>query len=105
MVYIDELWVFVDEYGLVLIIIVDLIEWWCKYEKYIEWVVEVWILICYGEFCVIGYISIYEDVEYVVLVCGEIVGFNVDGDDVLVWVYLECLIGDVFGLCCCDCGF
>lgn len=104
MAHTDELRVFADEHGLALITIADLIEWRRKHEKHIERVAEARIPTRHGEFRAIGYTSIYEDVEHVALVRGEIAGPNADGDDVLVRVHSECLTGDVFGSRRCDCG-
>lgn len=84
MAHTDELRVFADEHGLALITIADLIEWRRKHEKHIERVAEARIPTRHGEFRAIGYTSIYEDVEHVALVRGEIAGPNADGDDVLV---------------------
>ena len=100
----DELRVFADEHGLALITIADLIEWRRKHEKHIERIAEARIPTRHGEFRAIGYASIYEDVEHVALVRGDIAGPNADGDDVLVRVHSECLTGDVFGSRRCDCG-
>src|SRR6185503_16036323 len=100
----DELRIFADEHGLALISIADLIEWRRKHEKHIERIAEARIPTRHGEFRAVGYSSIYEDVEHVALVRGEIAGPNYDGDDVLVRVHSECLTGDVFGSRRCDCG-
>ena len=51
-----------------------------------------------------GYASVYDDVEHVALVRGDIAGPENDGHDVLVRVHSECLTGDVFGSRRCDCG-
>jgi 3,4-dihydroxy 2-butanone 4-phosphate synthase/GTP cyclohydrolase II len=93
----DELRAFADEHGLALISIADLIEWRRKHEKHVELVAEARIPTRHGEFHAVG---IYDDVEHVALVRGDIG----DGDDVLVRVHSECLTGDVFGSRRCDCG-
>jgi 3,4-dihydroxy 2-butanone 4-phosphate synthase / GTP cyclohydrolase II len=100
----DELRVFADEHDLALIAIADLIEYRRKHEKHIERIAEARIPTRHGEFRAVGYSSIYEDVEHVALVRGEIAGPSYDGDDVLVRVHSECLTGDVFGSRRCDCG-
>ncbi len=100
----DELRIFADEHGLALISIADLIEWRRKHEKHITRIAEARIPTRHGEFRAVGYTSIYEDVEHVALVRGEIAGPDRDGDDVLVRVHSECLTGDVFGSRRCDCG-
>jgi 3,4-dihydroxy 2-butanone 4-phosphate synthase/GTP cyclohydrolase II len=96
----DELRVFADEHGLALISIADLIEWRRKHEKHVERIAEARIPTRHGEFRAVGYTSIYDEVEHVALVRGEID----DGVDVLVRVHSECLTGDVFGSRRCDCG-
>src|SRR6476660_1400365 len=100
----DELRVFADEHGVALISIADLIEWRRKHEKHIERIAEARIPTRHGEFRAVGYTSIYEDVEHVALVRGDIAGPHGDGHDVLVRVHSECLTGDVFGSRRCDCG-
>src|ERR1700737_3328658 len=87
----DELRVFADEHGLALVSIADLIEWGRKHEKHVELVAEARIPTRHGEFHAVGYTSIYDDVEHVALVRGDIG----DGEDVLVRVHSECLTGDV----------
>src|SRR6185295_195799 len=82
----------------------DLIEWRRKHEKHIERIAEARIPTQHGEFRAVGYTSIYEDVEHVALVRGDIAGPHGDGHDVLVRVHSECLTGDVFGSRRCDCG-
>src|SRR6185312_11748254 len=91
----DELRVFADDHGLALISIADLIEWRRRHEKHIERIAEARIPTPYGEFRAVGYTSIYEDVEHVALVRGDIAGPRGDGNDVLVRVHSECLTGDV----------
>jgi 3,4-dihydroxy 2-butanone 4-phosphate synthase/GTP cyclohydrolase II len=100
----DELRVFADEHGLALISIADLIEWRRKHEKHVERVAEARIPTRHGEFRAVGYRNIYDQVEHVALVRGDIAGPENDGRDVLVRVHSECLTGDVFASQRCDCG-
>ena len=100
----DELRVFADDHDLALISIADLIEWRRKHEKHIERIAEARIPTRHGDFRAVGYKSVYDDVEHVALVRGEIAGPHSDGEDVLVRVHSECLTGDVFGSRRCDCG-
>ena len=100
----DELRIFADEHGLALISIADLIEWRRKHEKHVERVAEARIPTRHGEFRAVGYRNIYDQIEHVALVRGDIAGPKHDGHDVLVRVHSECLTGDVFGSCRCDCG-
>ncbi|MBU3065189.1 bifunctional 3,4-dihydroxy-2-butanone-4-phosphate synthase/GTP cyclohydrolase II [Nocardia sp. NEAU-G5] len=98
----EELRVFADEHKLALISIADMISWRRKHEKQVERIAEARIPTPYGEFKAVGYKSIYDDVEHVALVYGDL-GVD-DGEDVLVRVHSECLTGDVFGSLRCDCG-
>ncbi|WP_030514013.1 bifunctional 3,4-dihydroxy-2-butanone-4-phosphate synthase/GTP cyclohydrolase II [Nocardia sp. NRRL WC-3656] len=98
----EELRIFADEHELALISIADMIAWRRRHEKQVERIAEARIPTKYGEFKAVGYKSIYDDVEHVALVRGDL---SVDaGDDVLVRVHSECLTGDVFGSLRCDCG-
>lgn len=54
----------------------------------------------YGHFRAVGYSSIADGNEHIALVKGEINEEN----PTLVRVHSECLTGDVFGSCRCDCG-
>ncbi|WP_024804153.1 bifunctional 3,4-dihydroxy-2-butanone-4-phosphate synthase/GTP cyclohydrolase II [Nocardia sp. BMG51109] len=99
-----ELRVFADEHGLALISIADLIAWRRKHEKHVVRVADARIPTIHGTFRAVGYRSIYDEVEHVAFVCGDIAGPDGDGSDVLVRVHSECLTGDVFGSLRCDCG-
>lgn len=96
-----ELRVFADEHGLAFICIADMIAWRRRNEKHVERVAHARIPTRYGEFRAVAYRSIYDDVEHVALVMGDL---EDDGADVLVRVHSECLTGDVFGSLRCDCG-
>ncbi|MGV9711190.1 bifunctional 3,4-dihydroxy-2-butanone-4-phosphate synthase/GTP cyclohydrolase II [Gordonia sp. NPDC003424] len=98
----DELRVFADDHDLALISIADLISWRRRHEKHVVRVAEARIPTRHGDFRAVGYTSIYDDVEHVALVKGDISAS--DGHDVLVRVHSECLTGDVFGSLRCDCG-
>jgi 3,4-dihydroxy 2-butanone 4-phosphate synthase/GTP cyclohydrolase II len=100
----DELRIFADEHALALISIADLIEYRRKHEKLVERIAEARIPTRHGEFRAVGYTNVYDNVEHVALVRGDIAGPDNDGRDVLVRVHSECLTGDVFGSRRCDCG-
>ncbi|MBD8505264.1 bifunctional 3,4-dihydroxy-2-butanone-4-phosphate synthase/GTP cyclohydrolase II [Hoyosella sp. G463] len=100
----DELRVFADEHGLSMISIADLISWRRKNEKHVVRIAEARIPTPYGEFRAVGYRSIYDDVEHVALVMGDVQSPDGAGTDVLVRVHSECLTGDIFGSLRCDCG-
>ncbi|MEU1981911.1 bifunctional 3,4-dihydroxy-2-butanone-4-phosphate synthase/GTP cyclohydrolase II [Nocardia sp. NPDC019395] len=99
-----ELRDFADEHGLALISIADLIAWRRRHEKQVVRIADARIPTAHGTFRAVGYRSIYDEVEHVALVCGDIAGPAGDGSDVLVRVHSECLTGDVFGSLRCDCG-
>lgn len=98
----DELRVFADEHDLAMISIADLIAWRRRHEKHVVRVADARIPTRHGDFRAVGYSSVYDDVEHVALVKGDI--NSNDGHDVLVRVHSECLTGDVFGSLRCDCG-
>ncbi|NUS44302.1 MAG: bifunctional 3,4-dihydroxy-2-butanone-4-phosphate synthase/GTP cyclohydrolase II [Mycobacteriaceae bacterium] len=100
----DELRAFADEHDLALVSIADLIAWRRKHEKHVIRVADARIPTRHGEFRAIGYQSVYDDVEHIALVRGDIPGPDGKGEDVLVRVHSECLTGDVFGSLRCDCG-
>ena len=54
----------------------------------------------YGEFDIYGYVNDITGEHHVALVKGDLG----DGENVLCRVHSECLTGDVFGSCRCDCG-
>lgn len=54
----------------------------------------------HGDFKLHLYRSLIDGAEHIALVCGNVSGKK----DVLVRVHSECLTGDVFGSCRCDCG-
>ena len=100
----DELRTFADDHGLALISIADLIAWRRRHEKHVVRMADARIPTAHGTFRAVGYQSIYEEVEHVALVLGDIAGPDGRGTDVLVRVHSECLTGDVFGSLRCDCG-
>ncbi|MDH6291326.1 bifunctional 3,4-dihydroxy-2-butanone-4-phosphate synthase/GTP cyclohydrolase II [Rhodococcus opacus] len=100
----EELRVFADDHDLAMISIADLIAWRRKHEKHVVRVADARIPTAHGTFRAVGYQNVYDDVEHVALVRGDIAGPAADGSDVLVRVHSECLTGDVFGSLRCDCG-
>ncbi|MDD3267702.1 MAG: bifunctional 3,4-dihydroxy-2-butanone-4-phosphate synthase/GTP cyclohydrolase II [Syntrophomonadaceae bacterium] len=80
--------------------IADLIEYRRRKEKMVTRVVEVQLPTVYGEFTALGYKSLLDAKEHVALVKGE----WQEDEPILVRVHSECLTGDVFGSCRCDCG-
>ncbi len=88
------------EHDLCLITVRDLIAYRMRHERLVERVAAPELPTRYGTFRVIGFRSQVTSEEHLALVMGEI-----DGDEpVLVRVHSQCLTGDVFGSCRCDCG-
>jgi 3,4-dihydroxy 2-butanone 4-phosphate synthase/GTP cyclohydrolase II len=100
----EELRLFADEHDLALISIADLIAYRRRHEKHVVRIAEARLPTRFGEFLAVGYDSVYDDVEHVALVRGDIPGADGRGENVLVRVHSECLTGDVFGSLRCDCG-
>ncbi|WP_100402635.1 bifunctional 3,4-dihydroxy-2-butanone-4-phosphate synthase/GTP cyclohydrolase II [Bacillus sp. FJAT-42315] len=89
-----------EELGLKLITIQHLIEYRRKKEELITREVEIDLPTDFGHFQAVGFTEKLSGKEHVALVKGNV---N-DGEPVLVRVHSECLTGDVFGSCRCDCG-
>ena len=71
-----------------------------KKEKLVEQVAVTRLPTKYGDFQAYGYRNLLNGEHHVALVKGEIG----DGEDILCRVHSECLTGDAFGSCRCDCG-
>jgi 3,4-dihydroxy 2-butanone 4-phosphate synthase/GTP cyclohydrolase II len=108
----DELRVFADDHGLVLITIADLIAYRRRHEKHVVRVAQARIPTRHGDFIAYGYDSLLDGIEHIAMVRGAVGGVGTpdpaavpdDGENVLVRVHSECLTGDVFGSRRCDCG-
>jgi 3,4-dihydroxy 2-butanone 4-phosphate synthase/GTP cyclohydrolase II len=96
----EELRSFADRHGLTLISIADLITYRRRFDKLVERVAEARVPLRAGQFTAVGYSSSYDTREHLAFVFGDLS----DGNDVLVRVHSECLMGDVFGSLRCDCG-
>jgi 3,4-dihydroxy 2-butanone 4-phosphate synthase/GTP cyclohydrolase II len=103
----DELRVFAEEHGLVLLTIAQLIAYRRRHEKHVVRVAQARIPTRHGDFVAYGYDSLLDGIEHLALVYGDVGSLNGardDGEDVLVRVHSECLTGDVLGSLRCDCG-
>ena len=89
-----------ESHGLKIVSIRDLIAYRTKHETLVHRVAEVRLPTKYGDFLAIAYRSDVDANEHVALVKGDVS----NGDPILVRVHSECLTGDVFGSCRCDCG-
>jgi 3,4-dihydroxy 2-butanone 4-phosphate synthase/GTP cyclohydrolase II len=88
------------EHDLKLITIADLIKYRKEREILVKRAAEAQLPTEYGSFRAVVYTNTIDDKEHVALVKGEIS----PDKPVLVRVHSECLTGDVFGSCRCDCG-
>ena len=91
---------FAKKHKLKICTIADLIEFRRTREKLVERVETVKMPTEYGDFDLHLYHSKTDGQHHVALVRGDVSGRK----DVLVRVHSECLTGDVFGSCRCDCG-
>jgi 3,4-dihydroxy 2-butanone 4-phosphate synthase/GTP cyclohydrolase II len=89
-----------QRHGFKIISIRDLIAYRCRHESLVRRVAEARLPTRYGEFLAIAFKSTVDTNEHVALVKGDVT----NGDPVVVRVHSECLTGDVFGSCRCDCG-
>ena len=89
-----------DRFQLSMITIQDLIAYRRKHENLIKREIEISLPTAYGDFQAIAYSNSVDDKEHIALVKGDIPS----DEPVLVRVHSECLTGDVFGSCRCDCG-
>jgi len=91
---------FAREHGLGILTVADLIAYRMRNEKLVERVAGPELPTEAGNFRIFGYRNRVTGEEHVALVMGEI-----DPEQpVLVRVHSQCLTGDVFGSCRCDCG-
>jgi 3,4-dihydroxy 2-butanone 4-phosphate synthase / GTP cyclohydrolase II len=99
MARLDDLERFVDQHGLLMISIADLIAYRRRSEKLVHRVTEARIPTAYGTYTAVAYES-FDGRMHVAMVKGEPAGKA----NVLVRVHSECLTGDVLGSIRCDCG-
>jgi len=100
MARVPELINIAKKFQLKMITIKDLIDYRQHNERLVKREVEIKLPTDYGDFKMIGYSNTVDDKEHAAIVKGNID----DGKPVLVRVHSECLTGDVFGSCRCDCG-
>lgn len=95
-----ELKSFAEKQNLTMISISALIEYRLEKESLIRREADAKLPTKYGEFRIMGYQNVLNGEHHVALVMGDVA----DGKSVLCRVHSECLTGDVFGSCRCDCG-
>lgn len=100
MARVPELMQYVEEHGLKIITIADLIAYRRRTEILVEKEAEAKLPTKYGDFKMVGYVNKLNGEHHVVLVKGDVSS----DEPVLVRVHSECLTGDAFGSLRCDCG-
>lgn len=100
MARLDSLIEFKKKYGLKLISVADLIAYRRKTEKLVVREETVDFPNKHGHFKLHLYRSLIDNSTHLALTYGDVAG----KDNVLTRVHSECLTGDVFGSCRCDCG-
>lgn len=91
---------FAKEHNLTFICIQQIQAYRRQHDKIMERVAKAKLPTKYGEFTIYGYKNTITGKEHAALVKGDVA----DGEPVLCRVHSECLTGDVFGSCRCDCG-
>ncbi len=100
MMRLPQLVKFAEEHELVFVTIQDLQKYRRLNDPFMERVSHAQLPTKYGDFEIYGYQNRITGREHVALVMGDVS----DGEPVLCRVHSECLTGDVFGSCRCDCG-
>ncbi|MCC6417319.1 MAG: GTP cyclohydrolase II [Gemmataceae bacterium] len=109
MARLPDLRAFCREHGLKMCTIEDLIKYRRHREKLVRREAAIWLPTRYGEFDLFAYSSLVDPEPHLALCLG---GVGVENqsvipeqtEPVLVRVHSQCLTGDVFGSCLCDCG-
>jgi 3,4-dihydroxy 2-butanone 4-phosphate synthase/GTP cyclohydrolase II len=95
-----ELKKFAKQHGLKICTIADLVAYRMKNESLVRRATEALLPTKFGNFKAIAFENDVDQLEHLALVKGDVQG----EEAVLVRVHSECLTGDVFGSCRCDCG-
>ena len=96
----DGLEEFAKTHGLKFITIQALQAYRRRHDRIMERTAKAKLPTKYGDFDIYGYRNVISGKSHVALVMGDVA----DGEPVLCRVHSECLTGDVFGSCRCDCG-
>jgi 3,4-dihydroxy 2-butanone 4-phosphate synthase/GTP cyclohydrolase II len=100
MARVPELTKFAKRHRLVMITILDLIQYRMRTESLVRPVARAALPTAVGDFAVHAYDSAIDGQTHIALVCGDLG----DGENVMVRVHSKCLTGDVFHSTRCDCG-
>lgn len=88
------------QFDIKMITIEELIAYRRHHETLVTREVEITLPTDFGTFRAIGYSNSLDQKEHIALIKGDVS----TGEPILVRVHSECLTGDVFGSCRCDCG-
>jgi 3,4-dihydroxy 2-butanone 4-phosphate synthase/GTP cyclohydrolase II len=100
MARLPDLKAFAQTHGLWLVSIADIVKYRMRFESLVTLAAEATLPTIYGDFSIKVFENAVDDHQHVVLTMGEI-----DAEiPTLVRVHSECLTGDIFGSCRCDCG-
>ncbi len=100
MARVPDLAAFCERHGLAMVTVADLIRHRMQTERLVHRIAAPSLPTRFGNFRIYAYRSEVTNEEHVALVHGEIR----EDEPVLVRVHSQCLTGDVFGSCRCDCG-
>ncbi|MEN6462024.1 MAG: bifunctional 3,4-dihydroxy-2-butanone-4-phosphate synthase/GTP cyclohydrolase II [Syntrophomonas sp.] len=100
MARVPQLFEFCQKHQIKIVTIADLIEYRRRREILIRRVDDAKLPTMYGDFTAVAYESLLDGKGHIALVKGQ---WEKD-EPILVRVHSECLTGDVFGSCRCDCG-
>jgi 3,4-dihydroxy 2-butanone 4-phosphate synthase/GTP cyclohydrolase II len=100
MARVPQLFEFCEKHQIKIVTIADLIEYRRRREILIRRVDDAKLPTMYGDFTAVAYESVLDGKGHIALVKGQ---WEKD-EPILVRVHSECLTGDVFGSCRCDCG-
>lgn len=95
-----ELQQFAKIHGLSMISVAQIYEYRKQSEELVRRVATAQLPTAYGEFTIYVYENTLDSFNHLAIVKGDIDG----KEDVLTRIHSECLTGDVFGSCRCDCG-
>ncbi len=96
----EELTEFAKEHNLTFICIRDLQSYRRRNETFMKREASAKLPTQYGEFEIVGYTNQISGKSHIAIVKGDVTG----DEPVLCRVHSECMTGDVFGSCRCDCG-
>jgi 3,4-dihydroxy 2-butanone 4-phosphate synthase/GTP cyclohydrolase II len=99
MARVPDLIEFAERHDIKIITVADLIRYRLRTESFVRKVGERILTTQHGDFKIIGFQSILGNETHYALVKGDIS----NGEDVLVRVHTQCVIGDVFGSVTCQC--